>query len=305
MEDMQFCDARGNVLSRVSTGDPGAAGRPGHVGILRRALRTLLHRAAVEAGADLRLGTTARIVDAAAVPVLVALNEGEHEAFDLVVGADGIHSGIRRSVFADAPEPEFQQQAVWRATLGRPASVSTYSLFFGPRAKAGINPISEDELYILLVHNAEDASRVPPERLAPVMRELLADFDGPIAELRDSIVDPESIDYRPLDSLLVPRPWYRGRVLLLGDAAHAATPHLASGAGMAIEDGIVLAEELDRDGTSVEDALDRFMDRRWERCRMVVENSSQLSRWDRQPDLAGADSAGLTNRSFELLALPF
>src|SRR5436309_9491215 len=103
---------------------------------------------------------------------------------------------------------------------------------------------------------------------------------------RCSAVSPTRL---PVDAL-ASRP--RGRVVLIGDAAHSMTPHLASGAGMAIEDGIVLAEELAADG-AVPEALERFMDRRWERCRMVVENSMQISEWERAPEGAGGDAAAL------------
>ena len=72
----------------------------------------------------------------------------------------------------------------------------------------------------------------------------------------------------------MPRPWSRGRVVLIGDTVHATTPHLAAGACLGIEDALVLAEELSR--ADVEHALQAFEERRWERCRMVVENSARL-----------------------------
>jgi 2-polyprenyl-6-methoxyphenol hydroxylase-like FAD-dependent oxidoreductase len=74
---------------------------------------------------------------------------------------------------------------------------------------------------------------------------------------------------------LVPAPWYVGRVLLIGDAAHATTPHLASGAGIGVEDAVVLGQEVAKASTA-EQALAAFMTRRFERCRMVVENSVRL-----------------------------
>ena len=61
---------------------------------------------------------------------------------------------------------------------------------------------------------------------------------------REQVQDPKSIVYRPLTSLLLPAPWYKGRVLLIGDAAHTATSHMGAGAGLAIEDSVVLAEIL-------------------------------------------------------------
>ncbi len=73
----------------------------------------------------------------------------------------------------------------------------------------------------------------------------------------------------------MPRPWSRGRVVLIGDTVHATTPHLASGACIGIEDALVLADELAK-AADVPGALAAFENRRWERCRMVVENSARL-----------------------------
>lgn len=99
-----------------------------------------------------------------------------------------------------------------------------------------------------------------------------------LVALRAHLFAPDAaIDYRPLANLLVPAPWNRGRVILIGDTVAATTPHLASGAGIGIESGIVLAEELAR-ATTLQEAFDRFHARRWERCRMVIENSAQLCR---------------------------
>jgi 2-polyprenyl-6-methoxyphenol hydroxylase-like FAD-dependent oxidoreductase len=108
------------------------------------------------------------------------------------------------------------------------------------------------------------------------MREHLRDFGGLAAELRDAIGGPQTVDYRPLEALLVPAPWHRGRVVVVGDAAHVTTPHLAAGGAMCLEDALVLAEELGRGG-SIDDGLRRFDERRFERCRYVVETSVYLS----------------------------
>jgi 2-polyprenyl-6-methoxyphenol hydroxylase-like FAD-dependent oxidoreductase len=118
------------------------------------------------------------------------------------------------------------------------------------------------------------------------------------------MTDPERIDRRPLQAILLPPPWYRGRVLLIGDAAHSTTPHLAMGAGIAIEDAAVLGEELGS-CDSLEEALEAFMERRFDRCRLVVENSLQLGEWEKNPQDPDADPAGLIDASFAVLAAPF
>jgi 2-polyprenyl-6-methoxyphenol hydroxylase-like FAD-dependent oxidoreductase len=78
-----------------------------------------------------------------------------------------------------------------------------------------------------------------------------------------------------LEKLLLEPPWHKGRVVLIGDAAHATTPHVGYGAGLAVEDAIVLAELL-REAAPLAVVLDRFVARRYPRCRTVVQGSVRL-----------------------------
>jgi 2-polyprenyl-6-methoxyphenol hydroxylase-like FAD-dependent oxidoreductase len=148
-------------------------------------------------------------------------------------------------------------------------------MFMGRQIKAGINPVSREEMYLFFLDKRAQPDHIEPEHWPAILREELAEFSGPVAEIRDSITPQSRIIYRPLFALLLARPWHRGRVILIGDAAHSTTPHLASGAGIAVEDALVLVEELERGG-DVEASFARFTERRFERCRVVVENSVRL-----------------------------
>ncbi len=81
----------------------------------------------------------------------------------------------------------------------------------------------------------------------------------------------------------MPAPWHKGRALLIGDAAHGTSPHAGQGAAQAIEDGIVLAEEV-ASGADADAVFDRFMERRFERCKQVVELSAAIGAWEQNPD---------------------
>jgi naringenin degradation protein FdeE len=303
MDEMLFCDASGTVFDTVEIPRLNGPTYPGQVGMLRAELHAVLADAAKAADTPIRMNTTLTGLQQGPEGVQASFTDGTQSRFDLVVGADGIRSAVRRMTFTDAPEPEFRGQAVWRAVLDRPPELTRYHLFYGSSTKAGIDPVSETKLYVLLVQNVPDAARPDQQRLPEILRGLLAEYGSPLAELVPQIRDPNAVDYRPLETILVPRPWYRGRVVILGDAAHSMTPHLASGAGMAIEDGVVLSEELAA-GDDIEAALERFMGRRWERCRTVVENSAQISDWERSPAGAGGNAAALTGESMALLAQP-
>jgi 2-polyprenyl-6-methoxyphenol hydroxylase-like FAD-dependent oxidoreductase len=87
------------------------------------------------------------------------------------------------------------------------------------------------------------------------------------------------VNYRPLAAIIQPKDlWVKDRVVLVGDSAHATTPHLASGAGIAVEGGIALAEELSKEGRSIEDSLSAYVERRYERCRDVIESSVDIGK---------------------------
>ncbi|HVO47036.1 MAG TPA: FAD-dependent monooxygenase, partial [Steroidobacteraceae bacterium] len=174
----------------------------------------------------------------------------------------------------------------------------------GAKVKVGFNPVSQSEMYLFLTEYRPTNDFVPEEALVPQLAQLLGAFSAPmVAESRRNLGAHSHVVYRPLEAMLMPQPWYRGRVLLVGDAAHATTPHLAAGAGMGIEDAIVLAEEL-RAGDSLPEALQRFQQRRWERCRMVVENSLRLGEIEATGG-SQEEHAQLMRDSMMALAAPF
>jgi 2-polyprenyl-6-methoxyphenol hydroxylase-like FAD-dependent oxidoreductase len=181
---------------------------------------------------------------------------------------------------------------------------ASYQFRGDPLVHPGFTPTSRERMYVFLPVAATKDDNPPREELPGRMQEHLAGFEGLVSEAREMIVDPDQIDYRLQEALLLEPPWHRGRVVLIGDAVHTTTPHMAAGAAIAMEDAIVLAEELaSRD--SVEDALQAFSDRRFERCKLVVEGSAQLSAWQAHPGTPGADPEGLTVSTTTKLADPF
>ncbi|MQA84137.1 MAG: hypothetical protein GEV03_05795 [Streptosporangiales bacterium] len=301
---LHFGTGDGQIVQRVEMPPSAGLEYPGGFGIMRPVLWGLLAETAQKAGTRIRLSTTVTAIAQRADGVEVSLSDGSRATYDLLVGADGLHSNVRELAFPDAPGPFLTGQTVWRAVVPRPTEFSDdMAMYYGPRNKAGCNPVSDEEMYIFVVENTPEVTRPPREEWPALIRALLAEYGGVIAWARERMTDPEKIDRRPLQAILLPSPWYRGRVLLIGDAAHATTPHLAMGAGIAIEDAVVLGEVLDSHA-DLGSALAEFMDRRAERCRLVVENSLQLGEWEKHPDDPEADPAGLTDTSFAALAAP-
>ncbi|MCW5657998.1 MAG: FAD-dependent oxidoreductase [Burkholderiaceae bacterium] len=274
-DGVKICAPHGAPLGEVPTPRIAGPDVPGSGGIMRPVLARILADATRASGTNVMLGCTFTSLEQNADGVDVTFTDGRRQRYDLVVGADGLHSKTREALFPGAPKPRYSGQAVWRAVLPRPPEVTTATMWMG-RVKPGVNPVSKEHMYLFLTEHRPANERVDPSDFARLLRALLAEFPAPLLQrIRDQIDDQAQIVFRPLEGLLMPRPWFKGRVVLIGDTVHATTPHLASGACIGIEDAIVLAEELSR-AAAVPAALQAFQDRRWERCRMVVENSFRL-----------------------------
>ncbi|OYW45423.1 MAG: 2-polyprenyl-6-methoxyphenol hydroxylase [Sphingomonadales bacterium 32-68-7] len=276
-------------------------GYPANIGISRKALQAVLAARTLGAGADVRLGVTAAALDMGAEGVAVDFSDGSQGRFDVVVGADGVYSQTRAQIMPDAPRPEFTGQAVWRYNFPRPTDLGALHVYNGPTG-AGLVPISAELMYLYVTTPEPGNPWYPRDGLAARMREKLARTAPAIRHLAEQITDDEEVVYRPLETVMLDGPWHKGPVVLLGDAVHTTTPHLGQGAGMAIEDSIVLAEELAGRDT-LEDAFTAYRDRRAARCRYIVEKSLAICHGQigKGPPV---DNARATAEMFEVTAQP-
>lgn len=293
----------GHLITQLPTPRLAGPDVPGGGAILRPVLAKILADATRASGTEVSLGCSFSRIAQDAEGVEVTFTDGRSQRYDLVVGADGLYSKLRTALFPDAPRPRYVGQAVWRAVVPRAAEVAHAMMWIGPKVKTGVNPVSREQMYLFVTEDRPVNDHIDPSGFAPLLRELLAPFPAPLMQqVREQIGPDAQIVFRPLESLLLPRPWHQGRVVLIGDAVHATTPHLASGACIGIEDALVLAEELAR-ADALPAALQAFEERRWERCRMVVENSGRLC----DIEIHGGDKAehaGVMRQSLMALAAP-
>lgn len=296
----RFLDIDGNLLKEL----PGATavdGLPSDLGLTRPALHKVLTEKVLALGIPVRLGVTFESLDDDGEGVDVSFTDGTAGRYDLVIGADGNYSAVRKVLWPDA-KPQYTGQGVWRYNVPRPEGLEWADIYIGKdKGKAGYCPLTPEEMYIFAVFEEPGNPRFSPETLAAEMRRRLDGYGGILAEAARHVTDPSLVVYRPLEACIMPAPWHKGRVVLIGDAAHSATPHLGQGAAMAVEDAVVLAEEVaERD---VDSALEAFMERRFERAKLVGLSSIQLGEWEMHPDGAG-DPVQLTDHIRKKLAEP-
>ena len=292
----------GTMLFAHEDARTGGEDLPATAGMQRAQLQKILCEAVRASGASVRLGTTANELVQDEDSVTVRFSDGTEGRYDLVIGADGLNSATRAMIgIGDRPEPT--GMAIWRVATHRPESVEHSALIYGGSCYiAGYCPTSQNTMYAYLVEANRDRAAIDPASYAEEMRRLAAGYGGVWREIAASITDPAKVNYTWFHRLLVEGAWHRGRVVLIGDAAHACPPTLAQGAAMSLEDASVLAEMLigQPDWSCLDALLTGFHERRIHRVRTVVEASVQLGQW--QLDGArNADMPSLIGRTMSVI----
>jgi 2-polyprenyl-6-methoxyphenol hydroxylase-like FAD-dependent oxidoreductase len=272
-------DPSGTVVAEVADAKTGGPDLPAVMGMPRPELARILIDRATEVGVKVRFGTTHNDLRQDDDGVDVTFADGSTGRYDLVVGADGVRSWTRRALGVNL-ETKSVGMGIWRAFGPRPASVSRTDLYYGGASYiAGYCPTGEDSLYAYIVEDAQDRSALTPEEQLATMKQLSQAYHGPWDEIRETLTDPSRVNYTWFETHVLDVPWNRGRVVLIGDAAHTCPPTIAQGGAMALEDAVVLAELLTERATLDQDLWDAFHARRYERAKTVVDASNQLAQW--------------------------
>jgi 2-polyprenyl-6-methoxyphenol hydroxylase-like FAD-dependent oxidoreductase len=272
-------DPAGSVVAEIADAKTGGPDVPAVMGMPRPDLARILVDRAAEVGVKVRCGTTFTELSQDADGVDVAFADGSSGRYDLVVGADGVRSWTRRALGINL-ETKSVGMGIWRAFGPRPASVTRTDLYYGgPSYIAGYCPTGEDSLYAYIVEDAQDRSGLTPDQQLATMKELSQAYHGPWDEIRETLTDPARVNYTWFETHVLDTPWNRGRVVLIGDAAHTCPPTIAQGGAMALEDAVVLAELLVERDVLDQDLWDAFHARRFDRAKTVVDASNQLAEW--------------------------
>ena len=297
-------DPTGTVLVELTELRTGGEDLPATLGIHRPDLARILLDRALALGVRVDHGVALEEIEQDDDGVTATLSDGTTARCDLMVAADGIRSHLRRLVgIEDGPRPT--GMGIWRVFAPRPTSVTRTDLFYGgPSYIAGYCPTGEDSLYAYVVtdHDPHNATLNADQGLAR-LQALSAAHHGPWDDIRPLMTDSSRINYTKFETHVVPAPWHRGRVVLVGDAAHSCPPTVAQGAAMALEDAWVPSELLGGDSDqSIEEVLEGYTARRLPRARVVVEGSVQIGEWLMSgergdvPGVMGRISSMLTER---------
>jgi 2-polyprenyl-6-methoxyphenol hydroxylase-like FAD-dependent oxidoreductase len=248
---------------------------PAFCALSRLQLHDILLRAAERAGASVRLGITVSRIQDRPDGIEIEFSNGQSDCFDLLAGFDGIRSAIRLHLVGTSFAPRFSGHGAWRVQATRPDYVRGIEFLQGVGSKTGAMPLGNDIMYLFHICPEAAGADFAGQDHARLFKERLAQYGSYVAEIAATLNSDSDIVYSPIEPLLLPWPWFRGRVVIGGDAAHTFAPHLTQGAAMAAEDAFVLAREVLDDDVDVQARLMRYSMRRYPRCAFVYTFSGQ------------------------------
>jgi 2-polyprenyl-6-methoxyphenol hydroxylase-like FAD-dependent oxidoreductase len=275
----RLCDHRGRLIADIDL-----AALWGGVGPCLALHRADLHEILATHGdpVPVRTGVSVQQLSQQDETVTVDFDDGSAGRYDLVIGADGIHSTVRRlAVGAGAVRPV--GQLAWRFVTECPPEVTTWTVLLGRDVTFLAVPIGRGQVYCYCDTPAEGTSRPQGDDVKGRLGELLTGFAAPVPTMLDTLGRGGAVHVAPIEEVTLDG-WSRGSVLLVGDAAHATSPNMAEGAAMALEDGLVLAECLAA-GRGITQTVASFQARRRPRTQWVL---SQTHRRDRTRNLPPA-----------------
>jgi len=305
---MRLLKADGSLIVEAPTPHTGGPRLPSTLGALRSDIQTVLCDRIYAAGVNVRLGLSVSSLAQDAHRAYAEFTDGTVGTYDLVVGADGIRSTMR-DLLGITTGPQPTGMSIWRVVADRPAEMDCAEVYYGgPRYKAGYSPISKDKCYAYILDEdgtladfggGEGSDATPAWQL---MYERSEGYGGTWGKIRQTIGPDSRVSHTRIEWLLVEDPWFRGRAIVIGDAAHACPPLIAQGAAMCAEDAVVLAELVTGQAPPAQ-TLPAFMARRWPRVEIVVRNSMKLVSWERNLEPhTDQDVAELMNGTLGFLA---
>jgi len=273
------------------------------VGVFRPVFLEVAQKEAERLGVRVRKGVSYEAFSEDADWVDVSFTDGETGRYDLMIAADGINSKTRDLIFPDAPKPAYSGQLSIRWMAPGP-QVEDEGWYMSEVGRLGFYYLPQGLVYIPAVINIPETRWISDEEIRTVFTALLDSMSAPaMKELRSRLTDSSELIGKPFHWILLSQPWHKGRMLVIGDAAHATSAHMGMGGGMALEDAVVLGQSI-ASAATLSEALDMFMTRRFERVKLVVETSVKLGELEQQK-APHSENMALLTKAFATLGQPY
>lgn len=226
------------------------------IALHRDDLRRILADGATDA--PIRFGVSITSIGDGRDGAHVLFDDGSSATYDLVVGADGVHSSVRRTVLG-GPDARLAGQVGWRFVVDGHAGIDGWNGWLGRDRGFLALGVGGDRVYCVGDMRSADGTD-PTHGDLDAFKRMFEGYPEPVVSLLARLRSPNDLWFSPFEEVSPPT-WSKGRIVLIGDAAHATAPNMAEGASLAMEDALVLAEALSVH-SDVAAALAAFVERR-------------------------------------------
>lgn len=302
----RILDSQGRPLSVTHTRDVWSSCGP-CLALPRATLHSALRSALRQT--RLRFDTAITGIEALGEKSLATFSDGTTGEYDLVIGADGLHSNVRQLLFPET-RPAYTGNVCWRFITQDTVGVDGWTVMLGNGSSLLALPIGDGQVYVYA--DKAMSEQAAQRTVTPLpTRALLDEFSAPLSGLIAQLPAQTQVHFSRIEQVVM-NDWVKGNVVLMGDAAHASSPSMAEGAGMALEDALVLAQELAQMLTTpatLTEALAAYGRRRkprldWVQQQCVARDKMRrLPAWGRVPLLKLAGNR-LYKRSYGPLTQP-
>ncbi len=223
------------------------------------------------------MNTTVEKIEQGTDTAEVHFSDGSSEQYDLVIGCDGVRSKTREQIFGHIPLT-YSGMSGWGfwidPNLSKPDGIVEY---WGKGKFIGVWP-TKGRLSVFTSVKMAEKNIDPVDSRIDRIKECFKEFGGVVPDMLDQLNDPNEIYYDTYNDMQIDG-WSKGRVVLVGDSAHAILPNAGAGVSMAMESAAVIAEELCRaDSKYIEHALKQYETRRKPRVKKVQHQSRMMGK---------------------------
>ncbi|MGG0383643.1 FAD-dependent monooxygenase [Priestia filamentosa] len=276
LDYLEIMDKEGNLLLEVNQKFMNADG-PGRNSIWRSRLKDVLLSKALSLGVIVEWKKNFTTYQENQTEVILSFKDGTQVSADLLVSFDGIRSQVRDIMLGRKVTPQYLGMGAWRVPITfekNAISKRSYMLLNG-NTKVGIFPLTDKEGYLFILKPVHSDYWDDEKKRYHTVNEILKHFHGKVDFIKTCFNKDTPIIFNLIEEVVLEEKWYRNRVVIGGDAAHASAPNLAQGAAMAMEDASVLGEALSNK-SSLEEALHSYYIRRFPRARAIQSLSAEL-----------------------------